>query len=130
MSSNYKATKCRNSNSNQAWLLNLIFKSKPFLSLFLYMVRGKVLISLIYMRLSWCPNTICWRDCLFFHGIFLLCWRLIGPAADGFTSGLFLLFFIYTLVFSCQLSWLALVYFYVRNLLKTLSWCFRCISFK
>ena len=42
-----------------------MFNSLSHLSLFLHMIRGCVLTSLIYMRLSDFPNTTCWRDCLF-----------------------------------------------------------------
>ena len=49
------------------------------LSLFLFIVWGSVLISLIYMQLSSFPNTICWIDCLFcIMYSCLLCQRLIG----------------------------------------------------
>ena len=43
----------------------LIFKYLSHLGLFLCMVWGCVLTSLICMRLSNSPNTTCWRDCLF-----------------------------------------------------------------
>ena len=46
--------------------------------LFLCMLWGSVLISLIYMRLSSFANTTCWRGCLFsIVYSFLLCQRLI-----------------------------------------------------
>ena len=44
----------------------LIFKSLGILGLFLCMVWRSVLISLIYMKLSSFPNTICWWDCLIY----------------------------------------------------------------
>ena len=56
----------------------LMFKSLSHLSLFLYVVWGYVLVSLIYMHLSSFSNAICWRDCLFpILYSCLLCWRLI-----------------------------------------------------
>ena len=56
----------------------LIFKSLRHLSLFLCMVWGCVLVSLIYMQLSSFPSTTSWRDCLFpILYSCLLCGRLI-----------------------------------------------------
>ena len=45
------------------------------MSLFLYIVWGSVLTSLIYMRLSSFSNTNCWRDCLFsiLYSCFVCC---------------------------------------------------------
>ena len=55
------------------------------MSLFLCMVRGHVLTSLIYMQLSNFPNTTCWRDCLFsIVYSCLLRWRLIHHRCVGF----------------------------------------------
>ena len=53
------------------------------LNLFLCMVWGSVLSSLIYMQLSRFPNTTCWRDCLFsivYHIFF------IDSSTDGHLS--------------------------------------------
>ena len=56
----------------------LMFKSLSHFSLFLCMVWGCVLTSLIYMQLSNFPSTTCWRDCLFpILYSCLLCRRLI-----------------------------------------------------
>ena len=60
------------------WMVScLTFKSLRILSLFLCMLWGTVLTSLIYMQLSNFPYTTCWRDCIFsIIYSHLLCWRL------------------------------------------------------
>ena len=66
----------------------LIFKSLSLLSLFLCMLWGSVLTSLIYMQLSSFPNTTCWRDCLFsIVYSCLLCWRVIDCKCVGLFLG-------------------------------------------
>ena len=47
------------------WCHILYLSLSAILSLFLYVVWGCVLTSLIYMRLSNFSNTTCWRDYLF-----------------------------------------------------------------
>jgi len=66
----YGVTKSQTQLSD--WTVScLTFKSLRILNLFLCMVWGSVLTSLIYMQLSNFPNTTWWRDCIFFHYIFL-----------------------------------------------------------
>ena len=61
------------------------------MSLFLYMLWGSVLTSLIYMQLSSFPSSACWRDCLFsIVYSCLLCQRCIGHGCeDSFLGSLF-----------------------------------------
>ena len=60
------------------WCPVLYLTLKTILSLFLCIVWGSVLTSLIYMRLSSFLNTTCWRDCLFsIVYSCLICWRLL-----------------------------------------------------
>ena len=66
----YGVTKSQTQLSD--WTVScLTFKSLRILNLFLCMVWGSVLTSLIYMQLSNFPNTTWWSDCIFFHYIFL-----------------------------------------------------------
>ena len=69
----------------------LMFNSKTqnfILSLFLCMVRGCVLTSLIYRQLSNFPSTTCWGDGLFpILYSCLLCWRLIDHQCVGLFLG-------------------------------------------
>ena len=68
------------------WVLwcHILYLSFSHLSLFLYVVWGCVLTSLIYMRLSNFSNTTCWRDCLF-SSVYccLLCRRFIDCRCVG-----------------------------------------------
>ena len=66
----------------------LIFKSLSHLSLFLCVMRGCVLTSLIYIWLSNFPNTTCRRDCLFSIVYSCLhCQRLIDHKSVGLFLG-------------------------------------------
>ena len=49
----------------------LIFKSLSHFEFIFVHGMGCVLISLVCMQLSDFPNTECWKDCLFFRGVFL-----------------------------------------------------------
>ena len=60
--------------------------SLSILSLFLYMVLGSVLTSLIYMWLSSFANTTCWRGCLFFS-TFSLPLAVVSPYDHSHLSG-------------------------------------------
>ena len=66
------------------WCHILYLSLSAILSLFLYVVWGCVLTSLIYMRLSNFSNTTCWRDCLF-SSVYscLLCRRFIDCRCVG-----------------------------------------------
>ena len=70
------------------WCHVLCLSLEAILSLFLCMVGGSVLTSLIYMQLSNFSNTTCWKDCLFpIVYSFLLCWRLIDHSCVGLLLG-------------------------------------------
>ena len=75
-------------SSRTFMVLCLIFKFLSHLSLFLYIVWGCVLTSLIYMWLSSIPNTTCWRDCIVsIVYSCLLCQRLIDHWFMGLLLG-------------------------------------------
>ena len=70
------------------WCHVLYLSLKAILSLFLCMVWGCILTSLIYMQLSSFPNTTCWRDRLFSIGCScLLCHRSIDCGCVGLFLG-------------------------------------------
>ena len=73
------------------WCLVIHLSLEAILSLFLCMVWGCVLVSLIYMQLSRFSSNICWKDCLFPILCFcLLCQRLIDHRCLGlFLASLF-----------------------------------------
>jgi len=80
----------------------LIFKGLSHLGLFLCMVWGCVLTSLIYPWLSSFPSSTCWRDCYFFTVYScLLCRKLIVHGGVGF-SGLSILLHWSICLFLCQ----------------------------
>ena len=74
-----------------SWCHFSYFSLQAILSLFLSVVWGSVLTSLICMWLSNFPRTTCWRDCrLPIVSSCLLYWRLIGCRCVGlFLSSLF-----------------------------------------
>ena len=73
------------------WCLSLCLSLSAILSLFLCLVWGCVLVSLIYMQLSKFPSNTCWKDCHFLIlSPCLLCQRLIDPRCLGlFLDSLF-----------------------------------------
>ena len=72
------------------------------LNLFLCIVWGCVLTSLIHRQLSNFPNTTCWRDCFFpIACSCFLCWRSIKHRCVGFFLGS-MLFHWSMCLFSCQ----------------------------
>ena len=75
--------------SSRSFMMScLLFKSLSLLNLFLCMVWGSVLISLIYIQLSSFLNTTCWRDCLFsIVYSCLFCQRLIDHRCMGLFLG-------------------------------------------
>ena len=88
-------------NSSRSFIvLCLIFKSLSYFEfIFICMIRGHVLTSLIYMGLSSFPSTT-WTDCLFLNAYSWLCWRLLDHVWVYF--GLSILFHWYICLFLCQ----------------------------
>ena len=92
-----------------SWCHVLCLNLEAILSLFLWMVWGCVLVSLIYIQLSSFPSTTCWRDCLFpILYSCLICWGLINHRWLGLFLGSLFCFICPYVCFctSTTLSWL------------------------
>ena len=98
------------------WCHIICLSLSGILSLYLCMVWGFVLVSLIYLQLSSFPSNTCWRDCLFPILYFsLLCWRLIDYRCVGlFLGSLFCfvgLYFLFLYQYHTVLITVALKFF-------------------